>query len=581
MPPPDAARSLLADLRQLVVDERAAALRKVQTVWRRPLAEKLASGWTQRFSGLERGEEADTLWARPDEGESRFRQGDLLVLHAGDPGTRPLARSVSFELEEEERWLLRGREVATLWHQHGGGPCFADPDALDLTPYYERALDDIATSPIGTEVILPLLLGTFRPAFDVREMEAAEGIAAQEGCNVGQAQAVGMAYGADSVVCIQGPPGSGKTRVLGLLARLMVGRGERLLVTSHTHLAINNALNKVFAEGIPVAKVGRGSQRHALADGIACVPTLDAWTERPTNGYVVGATPFATCNGRIDDNFQFDAVLVDEASQVTVPLALLAMRKGSRFIFLGDQRQLPPVLLSRSVLAGDVTSIFAHLTGPEAEHAVMLEETYRMNRWLTAWPSRVHYGDRLRAEGPNRDRRLTLSEVPARLRDVLGPEASAVFVPTLDRGARTRNRRDAELVADLCGAVIAGGLAPERIGVVTPYRAQAKAIRNALVRRLGPTSAGRVVADTVERLQGQERELVIVSLATGDEVFLRTMAGFLFQPERLNVSVTRAMTKLVLIGPRVTDAGVLEDQTIRRWIAQYMDLVAHCQEVVI
>ena len=337
-------------------------------------------------------------------------------------------------------------------------------------------------------------------------------------------------------------------------------------------MAINNALNMVHAQGVPTVKIGRQTQCQGLIDGVPCHPDMGAWEERPTDGYVVGATPFATCNARLE-NYEFDTIVFDEASQITVPLALMAMRKGKRFIFIGDQKQLPPVMLSRSVLSKDSFSVFAALTAQDADHSVMLDQTYRMNRWLTGWPSDTYYGNQLIAAGGNRERRLVLSQVPARLAAVFDPAHSGIFIPTLDRAARTRNFRDADLVAELCEAAVNGGLAVERIGIVTPYRAQGRAIRNALIARLGRASAQKVVADTVERMQGQERELIILSQATGDEVFLGAVAPFFFQPQRLNVSITRAMTKLIVVGPRVSTVPELEDETVKLWISQYVRFI--------
>ncbi|WP_418647561.1 AAA domain-containing protein [Thauera butanivorans] len=570
---------LLSDLYQLVHDEQQAAHHQLMTAWERPLSEKLQKGITQGFLRLERGPEPTTLWAYPDDTESRFREGDLVCLHQGN-ALEPLCRGLSFELEEDDRWLLRGNRAMAAFDDYTGGACYVDPDTMDLTGYYKQALEDITTSAAGRDTLLPLLSGQLEIAFDEDDMAEAIDIALAEGCNDRQAEAVGWAHGARQVACIQGPPGTGKTRVLALIARLAVARGERILMTSHTHMAINNALNKVHAQGVSVVKVGRATQRRGLDDAIPNFDGLDAWEDRPTDGYVVGATPFATCTSRLE-NYAFDTILFDEASQITAPLALMAMRKGSRFIFIGDQRQLPPVLLSRSVLDKETHSVFSRLTAREAEHLVMLDETYRMNRWLTDWPSRAFYGGALRAAGENRERRLRLRGVPARFAAVLDGGSPAVFIPTPDISARTKNWREAELVADLCEAIVAGGLPLAEIGIVSPYRAQGRVIRTLLAARFGREAARQVVADTVERMQGQERELIILSLATGDEAFLGAIAEFFFQPERLNVSITRAMTKLIVIGPEsghLPDSG---DATIRQWIASYRDMIGHCRRVAL
>jgi DNA replication ATP-dependent helicase Dna2 len=570
---------LLADLRAFVQDEQDAGLRKLLDVWSRPVAEKLQTGWTQRFERLERADvDPPGLWAYPDGGESRFRDGDMLLLHAGSPLDDLLGRGLTLESEEDDRWLLRGNRVTAVLEAWSGGCCYADPDAMDLSGFYEAALEEIAVSQIGREIIVPLLGGELEITFDPAACEQGERAARARGFNDRQAEAVALAFGAEQVACIQGPPGTGKSAVLALIVKLMVERGERVLVTSHTHMAINNALNKIRGEGVQAVKIGLHTQGRGLDAEVPCHPDFAAWHDRPTDGYAIGATPFATCTGRLA-HCEFDTIVFDEASQVTVPLALMAMRKGRRFIFIGDQRQLPPVVLSRSVLAKDGMSVFAALTSLKAEHTVMLRETYRMNQSLTAWPSRTYYAGELSAAAANRDRRLALNGVPERFAAIFDPAVPGVFIPTLDRTARTRNFRDAELVAQLCEAAIGGGLAPREIGIVTPYRAQGRAVRNLLVARLGRAVARDMVADTVERMQGQERELIVLSLATGDEVFLGAVAEFFFQPQRLNVAITRPRSKLIVIGPELTRVPVVEHEALKRWIGDYVDLLRHLKRL--
>ena len=576
---------LLAEVAAFVEQERDEADRQLHDIWSQPLAEKLLKGQTQHFARLERGDDGGTLWAWLGDGESRFREGDLLRLHGGDSFGDLYGRRFAFELEEDDRWLLRGLQVTEVIDACGGGACYADPDTIDLTPYYQRALGELRTSSIGRDVVLPLLGGRLAITFDGEERgnTVAEGerAALAEGFNAKQAEAVGLAVGADQIACIQGPPGTGKTRVLALIARLLTQSGERVLLTSHTHMAIHNALNKVHAQGVACVKIGRETQRKGLDEAIACCPRFGAWKERPTDGgYVIGATPFATCNARLE-HCEFDTVIFDEASQVTVALALMAMRVGRRYVFIGDHKQLPPVVLSRSVLSGESPSVFARLTSQRADHNVMLTETYRMNRWLAAWPSRQYYGGALVAAGDNRDKRLCLAAVPPHLAAVFDPAASGVFIPTCDASARTRNARDAALVADLCEAAQKGGVALSDIGIVTPYRAQGRAVRTLLARRFGREAARAVVADTVERMQGQERLLVILSLATGDEVFLRAVAAFFFQPERLNVAITRPVSKLIVIGPELNDVPHDAEAPLRDWITQYIDLLRHLTRVVV
>lgn len=578
---------LLDGLRDFVAREREAAQEKLLEVWRQPLHDRLAKGLSQRFLRLEAGPEKGTAWAWLDGGDARFREGDLVCLHRGAPLDTMLARGAVFEAEEEGRWLLRLNQATRVIDDAAGEACYADPDDFDLSKYYKEVLDDIGdTTPPSRahRCLMPLLDGQISNAFDARDFEEAEGIALDAGLNAAQAEAVGKMLSAEQVACIQGPPGTGKTRVLALAVRLLVERGERVLVTSHTHMAINHALNKIAAEvqdkGVRVAKIGRLTQVDSLVPGVTLAASFAEWHGRPMEGgYVVGATPFATC-GKGLENCEFDTVVFDEASQVTLPLALMAMRRGTRFVFIGDQKQLPPVLLARSVLDDIPGSIFAKLTIHNVD-SVMLTDTYRLNAELAAWPSQAFYQNRLRPAGPNRARKLQLH--PREDGDpcdaVLRDPASLVFIPTLDETARSRNHEDAQLVAGLCAAAIDGGLAPRQIGIVTPFRAHGRTVRNALVEQFGWHTARAIVADTVERMQGQERELIILSLAAGDLRFLAAIAEFFFQPERLNVSVTRAMTKLVIIGPELPPEFRSNDARMAHKLSLYRSLLAAARRI--
>jgi DNA replication ATP-dependent helicase Dna2 len=491
--------ALLAQLRDFVYKERDIAFARLLETWELPMDQKLEKGLAQRFRGLAPGPEPGTAWASLDGGESRFRQGDQLCLHAGSPLPAPLARQVAFESEEETRWLLRFKDVAQVIAQCGHGRVYAEQEAIDLTPMFEQALREISESAAGRRLILPLLEGQLPFQFNLLDDEFAYMVAKEHGLNDLQAEAVGKAYSATHVACIQGPPGTGKTKVLALAARLMAARGERVLMTSHTHTAINNALGRIVLHGVPTVKVGSLTQTRGLAPQVGRVGYFREWKQRPAgSGYVVGATPFATCSMRLE-HCEFDTILFDEASQITVPLALMAMRRGKRFVFIGDQQQLPPVVLSKSILSGP-PSVFSRLTAENAD-SVMLRETYRMNRWLAAWPSRTFYGGALAASGPNAMRTLVL-QAPAAgsfAATLLHAGPSAIFVPTLEQRARCRNKADARLVVALCAAAQAGGLPLGQIGIVTPYRAQGRLIRQFLAGQFGWTAARQVVADTVER----------------------------------------------------------------------------------
>lgn len=574
-------QQVLLKLYEFIRAEQEASRHQLNEVWERPLATKLFAGHTQKFTQLKAGPEPKTIWAYPDESESRFREGDLLCIHSGNPWDDLLGHCLSFEYEEETRWLLRGQDADTVLRLYDANTiCYADPDAMDLTGLYQKALDEIAQSPKAQEKLLPLLAGNIEPAFSDADFAYAMQRGRDEGLNPAQCEGLALAFAAEHIACIQGPPGTGKTKVLSLLVKLMTERGARILMTSHTHMAINNALNKIAEQAVPVAKIARKTQKKGLNSLIPIFDSFDQWDEKPDEGYVIGATPFTTVTSRLH-KIHFDVVIFDEASQITPALALMAMRVADTFIFIGDQKQLPPVVQSASVLSPAQSSIFSRLVSKRTDHSVMLNQCYRMNEWLTLWPSKQFYRSELESAGINKKRRFSTIKKPKKYNDILSGDSCAIFIPVCDSSARSRNKADADFIADLCESAIQAGLNSEEIGIVTPFRSQGRTIRDSLRAKIGFNNSRMIIADTVERMQGQEKELIILSLPCGDKSYLQAIAGFLFQPERLNVSITRAKTKLIIIGPELSDGLEHSDSAIQSWIDTYCDFVKSCKRMEI
>jgi len=150
-------------------------------------------------------------------------------------------------------------------------------------------------------------------------------------------------------------------------------------------------------------------------------------------------------------------------------------------------------------------------------------------------------------------------------------------VDLFGRNTTVRSHREAEVVTDLVVALLQGGVPPQEIGVVSPYRAQGREIRNRL-RRLVPDRDVRraIVVDTVERMQGQEREVILVSLATSSSHFATGLADFFFQPQRLNVTITRPRTKLIIVGSSLVLRAKPKEPEMVRWVGLFQDLLRSC-----
>ncbi len=567
----------LQRLRKFVQDEANAQMDALEQQWSRPLNERVAKGWAIEGLHVDQFKNRITHLTCTTN-ESRFREGDLVLLHRGTPRDPD---ALHFELQydgetELDVSLIRGNEY---FLSKDLDDWIMDQDWFDASPFYLDALNTVADTNLGRSVILPLLQGSLEPKIDYAKYERARQDLQSVGLNESQIESVALSYATDLLHLIQGPPGSGKTLMLAHLAKQLVKEGHRVFVTALTHRAIHNALNKIYSvdETMRVCKIGEA--RHAGDLDVDNYEDFGSSRFGEINGgYVIGATPFARQSKRLA-GVEFDVVLFDEASQITLPLAIMGMLAGSKYIFIGDENQLPPVTVF-SVQEAAQTSVFAYLAGHGNE--TMLNVTYRLNETLTRWPSQTFYRNELKPSEEAAKRRLVLSSESTPWDAVLDPEYPAVFLDLCHQNTTVRSRVEADVVLDLVLSLLMRDIAPEEIGVVVPYRAQSRLIRSLLRRNMGESNvADKLVVDTVERMQGQEREVIIVSFATASPKFAAQMADFLFQPQRLNVAVTRPRTKLILVGSHYMLDADRFDESKKETMNMLRDLIGVCRCITV
>jgi DNA replication ATP-dependent helicase Dna2 len=566
----------LKRLRKLVRDEAQAEQTRLDRIWSKPIPERVAQGFA--IEGLEvsgSSSEGDIV-LRCAQNRSRFREGDILCFNRGDPRKQPNVL-VTLDEDREHELIVSPQDAGIPWtdvlEEKQGW--LLDQGYLDLSQFVLHALNEIGDTTIGREHILPLLMGLQKPTLDSARIERGLAYGETAELNWSQSEALAHAYATDSLYLIQGPPGTGKTRVLALLAEILAEEGERVFITAFTHRAINNALN-MLAKTAPltsVAKIGHPKQSVDLK-----VENYGSFVSSPlaemSGGYIIGATPFAARSKRLA-GIEFDTVLVDEASQMTLQLAIMAMLSGRKYIFVGDHHQLPPVLVSHSSAEAFRFSVFGDLV--DRGFDTMLRETYRLNADLVRWPNRHFYENQLVPVDWVAERKIYYPKSPERFRFPLSPKRSKVFIDLGHRNTTTRSASEASMIADLVEVLLNCGLPPSEIGIVTPYRAQAREIRS-LLRRVpqhGDLLRG-IVVDTVERMQGQERDLILLSLTTSNPAFAIGLADFFFQPQRLNVAVTRARTKLIIVGSTHLFEIKTEDPELRASLSLLEDLVQGC-----
>lgn len=551
-------------LRSFVTLEAETQINEVRQTWAMPVEARVAAG--DAITGVEVvGTQDGLVWLRCPENLSKFRPSDALRLHRGDPDAAEGMLQCTL-LEDQGTDLLIGPAWGTaLDGLRPGGGWQLDHDLIDTRDLLLKALDTLEMSGPSTRVAR-LLRGNLPPDGDpAREAEAlalADGL----GLNAAQHEAFVRAFSAKDYWLIQGPPGTGKTWVLAHLAVALANAGERVLVTAFTHRAINNALRKISsASGYRhVFKVGGAIN----ADDLGDVPNYEDFRQSPYQpeqvGLIVGATCHAARSRRLRD-VRFDTIIFDEAGQITLPVAIAGMMSGRRYVFIGDHRQMGPVIAARHadtwVTRSVFETLFTHAPG------TLLNVTYRMNAEINAFPSQRFYDGQIQPSDEARGARLQLTRPPERYADALDPAYPNIFVEVAHRGCQMRAPEEAEIAAGLAAEAIACGVQAAQIAIVTPYRAQARLIRTHLAAL--PFSTRDVVVDTVERIQGQERDLVILSLTTSDPEHAARGAEFFFQPNRLNVAITRPRVKRIVLGSPVLFTCTPHEPRLRAWVEHF------------
>jgi len=410
------------------------------------------------------------------------------------------------------------------------------------------------------------------------------------------------------VSVVWGPPGTGKTYLLawtliGLAAAARAGgRPLRILLSAATHRAIVNGLQRVSRE-LAAAKLvaplrlvklfGRPNEadRDLEQSAVELAPETElarildqaAETALPV---LVGATPWSLWKQMRDDTGgdvpaapMFDVVVIDEASQIRMADALIplsSIRPGGRALLYGDDRQLAPIVRGEY---GEEDSLFASAFTHLAERfgRETLRESRRMNRVLVRYPRRLFYPGLVSRVA---DRRLQARPATGGdpldhlLREsFLEPRDAVVFFAYSGVRAAARNTWEAWLVARLAGLArgeILGAdgqvltdeaFRAEAFAVISPHRAQNSAILAELSASGWPRGALPVV-DTVERMQGSEREMIVVSYGVADREYAEREAEFLLNPNRFNVAITRARSKLVVLVSREVLRAMPRDEQV-------------------
>jgi len=370
--------------------------------------------------------------------------------------------------------------------------------------------------------------------------------------NQQQRKAVGRALGDSSLCCIHGPPGTGKTRTLTAAIELAVARGDRILACAHSNQAIDNLLT-----GSSTLDERDDSSLHAFVNNEDTVsmarvgyhsedPVVQQYYQDvdPARADIVGATTSASAELDIDE---FDLVIVDEATQADQPATFIPLLRGDCLVLAGDHKQLPPFCSDETSREGEMhISLFEHFQRVYGEQvSTRLLRQYRMHEDIATFPSKQFYDGQL--EHGKENRRWQIGELkPMVAHHIQSPEQ------TRDETKSRYNPGEADLVAQQVRLLQMNEVEASDIGIITAYSAQIREIINKLQNE-DIEDPNAIEIDTIDSFQGAEREAIIVSFVRSNDGH---HSGFLAFPDegqrRLNVALTRAKKRLVLVGDFTT-----------------------------
>ncbi|MFK7740423.1 MAG: DEAD/DEAH box helicase [Planctomycetota bacterium] len=417
---------------------------------------------------------------------------------------------------------------------------------LDRRPLGLRGrLRDAVRAAFGHDILADVLHGKHELAQDDARFARAQKLLGQTELNPAQLEAGAAAIATESLALVQGPPGTGKTRLLATVVDALCARTCRIALCAFTHRAVDNALLAIrrLAPDLPLFKLSSSSTDGRAKLLAAKIQLVDARRARfPDRGCVVAGTCFQLA--KLHDRERFHYGVFDEAGQLPIPHALPGMLRASRWLFFGDHEQLPPVVTTASADRGAAASIFEHLHHHYG--SLLLDTTYRMNEGVCGLVSDTFYGGRVRSSECASGRAMPFT-AGGRLDEVLDPKLPVVWLRLDHCQPGQRSTEEANAVADLVEDLVRQHHLPgDQIAVVAPFRAQVRLIRTAIERKgIDPET---LTIETVERIQGQEREVVLLSLGTGDPATSKHRGAFHLSLNRLNVALSRARTKAVLVG---------------------------------
>ena len=437
--------------------------------------------------------------------------------------------------------------------------------------------------------------------------------------NATQEEAVNKVLRAKDVAVVHGPPGTGKTTTLVEAIYETLRRESQVLVCAQSNMAVDWISEKLVDRGVNVLRIGnptrvndkmlsftyerrfeahpdyellwsirkaiRELRAHRKRGDDKFHQKLERLKERATeleiriNAQLFGearviASTLVGSSSRLLEGQKFGTLFIDEAAQALEAACWIPIRRVSRVILAGDHCQLPPTVKSIAALKGGLgKTLMERIVENKPETVTLLKMQYRMNEEIMRFSSDWFYGNQVESAPEVKYRSILDLDIPMSWIDTSSwNESSTLFKEQFVGESFGRiNKAEAELTLLVLEKYFRK-IGKERIlderldvGIISPYRAQVQYLRRQLKKKeFFKPYRSLISVNNVDGFQGQERDIIIISLVRAND---EGQIGFLRDLRRMNVAITRARMKLIILG----DASTMTRHPFYKKLHEYID----------